>query len=134
MFNVKLVGMDKLNRKIDLMLDDYNAQVVNVLLDGGEAIKATVETDMRSPKSGRMYGSHQASAPGEAPAVEYQDLIGSIVVDLEELKVIVGSPLPYGRYLEFGTHNMEARPWLNPATDKVLPAILNRLKALRLKQ
>lgn len=41
-------------------------------------VAATMRSLMRLPKSGKLYGSHRASAPGEAPAVLRGKLIGSI--------------------------------------------------------
>jgi hypothetical protein len=48
--------------------------VIPVFKDIAERMRAL----MRGPKTGRVYGTHRASAPGEAPAVLTGALIGSI--------------------------------------------------------
>jgi hypothetical protein len=59
---------------------------------------------------------YRASAPGEAPAVRLDALRGSVDYKVHgEGKTImgdVGTRLPYGKYLEYGTLRMSARPWL----------------------
>jgi len=80
----------------------------------------------RGPKTGRRYGKHQASAPGEAPATNTGRLIQSILWQLgyQGLSAEVGSPLDYASYLETGTKRMAARPWLRPAYEKHIDAIV----------
>lgn len=72
---------------------------------------------LRGEKSGKIYGKHQASAPGEAPASDTGRLAASLRTeyDLTSVsgKVIVG--VPYGLDLEYGTVNMEPRPFIRPA-------------------
>ena len=65
---------------------------------------------------------HIPSSPGYAPAVASSDLIKSILMDVRANEVEVGSNLKgkkgkYPIFLEFGTKNMDARPWLEPAFD-----------------
>jgi HK97 gp10 family phage protein len=85
------------------------------------------------PKKNRVTGSqsgnynwmsggklHIPSSPGYAPAVDTGDLIKSIKMDVRLHEVEIGSNLKgkkgkYPIFLEFGTENMEARPWLEPA-------------------
>ncbi len=81
----------------------------------------------RGTKSGRRYGKHQASAPGEAPATNTGRLIQSIAWQALNpgLVVEVGSPLDYAAYLEDGTQNMDPRPWLKPAHDQHVDDIVS---------
>lgn len=58
-------------------------------------------------RTGRIYGSHQASAPGEPPAPLSSDLRKTIthspvMWDGDNASAEVGSPMPYARILEFG--------------------------------
>ena len=55
------------------------------------------------------------SAPGEIPYVETASLKRSVTRERSMGQERVGTNLPYGRYLETGTINMAARPWLRPA-------------------
>ena len=81
---------------------------------------------IRGAKTGRIYkrGSvtHQASAPGESPANDLGNLVNSIKaspVDNSEVDLIADAP--YAAHLEYGTRNMEPRPFMQPAVDKVEP-------------
>ena len=40
----------------------------------------------------------------------------------------VGTDLPHGRFLEFGTRRMPARPWLQPAFESLKPRIRRRFQ------
>jgi len=81
---------------------------------------AASQSSMEGQKSGHMYGSHQASAPGEAPAVDTGYLKGSQFVEMvTPTSAIVGVVAEYGIHLEFGTVKMMARPFLRPAAEKV---------------
>jgi len=75
--------------------------------------------------SGRIYSrdgsTWQASAPGEAPASPTGELVESISVDESglsglEVDVVAGGP---AAFLELGTVNMAARPFLIPAVQVV---------------
>lgn len=77
------------------------------------------------PASGRIYTRynpirmHQASAPGEPPMSDTGRLARRIRVvksgNKRKPRASVGTELPYGQMLEFGTTRMAARPWLLPA-------------------
>lgn len=65
------------------------------------------------PKSGRMYGDHRASAPGEAPASDTGRLVGSgdVFLDPADLSARVNWSTNYAKALELGTEKMEPRPF-----------------------
>ena len=80
--------------------------------------------------SGRMYGSHQASAPGEPPAPMSGGLRGSFVptvIDggnkvisrIESFKIVNG--YNQGDLLEGGTSKMAPRPFEDEIGDAVEP-------------
>lgn len=82
------------------------------------------------PKSGRIYGSHQASAPGESPATNSGNLYGSIsklVVNSLEHKI--GTAVEYAAFLEHGTSRVAARPLFEPVAAAALPTLEGMLKA-----
>jgi len=82
-----------------------------------EAISLILDT----PKTGRIYRrrtvTHQASAPGEAPASDTGQLVNSIktIYNKTELSGIVRASTKYAAFLEFGTVRMAERPFLRPA-------------------
>lgn len=83
-------------------------------------IEGEVKKEMRGSKSGRQYGTHQASAPGQAPAVDTGLLINSIqVVNVSDLTSTVGTNVEYAMGLEFGTTRVAPRPVWIPVTEKM---------------
>ena len=102
------------------------AEAVNV-------VRNTVLETLSGTRSGRTYKvpgtqrTYTASAPGEPPAQATAGLRQSIkgTVEGEGRKVIgkVGTPLDYGKHLEFGTHRMKPRPWLKISFEKSLSKV-----------
>lgn len=108
--------------------------------------KASIAT---GPKSGRIYTTywrtnrrtmlpfptaeqrvpHRASAPGEAPATDTGRLIGSIFGGARKLNAWVEVRSHYGRWLEFGTRRIQARPFLIPAVERNRARITAMLQA-----
>lgn len=81
---------------------------------------------MHEPKSGKTYKSrktgkqHTASAPGEAPAIDTENLVSSFQSnDLRDLTAELFSEVAYGAILE-DKHN---RAFSEPAIDLALPKI-----------
>lgn len=91
------------------------------VVKGAGHIHGRLKASMAEPKSGRMYGDHQASAPGESPAVDSGNLTGSIVqVFPSTLEALIGTPVEYAVYLETGTSRMAQRPlWEKTAADEL---------------
>lgn len=75
---------------------------------------------MTGAKSGRIYKigkgrTHQASAPGQAPAVLTGHLRSSITINrVTDYEYVVSIAAPYGRILEFAMN----RPFAIPASEK----------------
>jgi len=78
----------------------------------------------KGPKTGRVYVrrgiEHQASAPGEPPASDTGRLVNSIDVDqnLNEISATINVGANYAAALEFGTENMEPRPYARPSLNE----------------
>lgn len=93
-------------------------------------IRATaIDLIHKGPKTGLMYGDHQASAPGEAPATNTGDLARSVKIrrdgDGKTWYIVAGAS--YASYLEFGTEIMEARPFMTPAFVQALPNLKDEI-------
>jgi len=94
-----------------------------------EEVRGEVLERLSGSRSGRTYKvpgtqrTYTASAPGEAPAVATAELRQSISaeVEVEGKDVIgrVGTDKIQGKMTEFGTWNMEPRPWLRPSFEKM---------------
>jgi hypothetical protein len=77
------------------------------------------------------YRTHQASAPGQPPAVDLGYLVNSIAtVRVSKLTTAVVVYAEYGIYLEMGTVRMAPRPYLEPAFDENVAKIGGELKAI----
>ena len=93
----------------------------NPLLQGlGLDLLREVKIMLNRPGTGVVYGSHQASAPGEPPAPDNSDLLNSAAMETLSAAVIVGVGAEYGADLEFGTATIEPRPFMRPAAETVV--------------
>lgn len=86
---------------------------------GKENVRHLKNLIKKPPKTGRLYGSHRASAPGEAPANWTGKLLRSVKYRVYGWsKMEFGDGQPYGLFLEGGTKTkdgtkkMAARPHL----------------------
>lgn len=118
-----------LEGKIDIAIRSGAVDVVESakkpMAQGTHGGKVYVRTDKNGNKT-----YHKSSAPGEAPAVDRGRLIASIaaVKSIYGDGWLVGTSLDYGKHLEFGTKNMESRPWLIPALEKNRKAIYTSIQ------
>ena len=71
--------------------------------------------------------THTASAPHNPPNTDTGRLTGSIKVVRKGRAFIVGTSLPYGYYLEFGTRKIIERPWLRPAVKLAIKDMPKKL-------
>jgi HK97 gp10 family phage protein len=108
---------------------------MRAIIRGTEQVRNTaISLILNTPKTGRVYVrggvEHQASAPGEAPASDTGDLTNKITTnyDFTELSGTVTSNSVHGLMLEYGTKNMEPRPYLRPALAMTLPDLKRYLE------
>ncbi len=93
---------------------------------------------LKNPKTIRAVGFHKASAPGRPPARNTGNLArswqtgvakrGKVEKAGNRYRLVVGSILPYAKYLEFGTRRMKARPYVRPVAEimrRRTPLIIN---------
>ncbi|HEY1011348.1 MAG TPA: hypothetical protein VGE07_01505 [Herpetosiphonaceae bacterium] len=92
-------------------------------------VLANAIESMSGPKSGTVYGEHQASAPGEPPAIDLGDLANSgsaVMVGPTTAEITFAAP--HAPHLEFGTVHVEARPFLTPALTQSAEAFVEAMK------
>lgn len=91
-----------------------------------------VETAMRLPKSGKVYGGHVASEPEDAPAVDTGDLINSAKAEHDGMEGTLTYTSDHALHMEYGAPNanVEARPFLAPAVEAERPAFDAAVKGL----
>jgi len=96
-----------------------SARVGKVVQRTAQQVVASAKEKMAEGKSGHMYGSHPASAPGEAPAIDTGNLAASIQIEPDgNLRAVIVVGADYGPHLEYGTSRMAARPFLTPAMEE----------------
>ena len=87
-----------------------------------EAIASILQNSRSGPESTRYNPKRtiRVSAPGDAPAGDTGFLANNIhlVLDGDSMGADVESRADYSAALEFGTRNMAARPFLQPALEK----------------
>jgi hypothetical protein len=91
-----------------------------------QAVIAQMRALMRQPKTGRVYRfrgrPHQASAPGEAPAIRSRRLSRAIRdFFADDQTGVIEVDTPYAQHLEYGAPraNLEPRPFARPAIKTV---------------
>lgn len=107
------------------LMQKVEAAIGRFVKKGADVIEQALRASMAEPKTGRMYGKHRASAPGESPAVDSSNLIGSIAqVFPSTLEALIGTPVVYAGYLERGTDGrMAARPLWEVTAKESLPTL-----------
>lgn len=118
---------DEVRRKIRREMERRIAAASIVVLNHARTLISISGTG-GAPGSKRSYGSNP-SAPGEPPHKQFGHLRRSVAREVVGLVGRVGTNLRYGRYLEFGTKKMAARPWLRRALAEKRDAIRRLLTA-----
>lgn len=85
---------------------------------GQMLVRTTQQGMAHGSKSGRMYGSHQASAPGEYSAPRTWSLHNSVRYEVSADTLRFGVGTHYGGFHEFGTSKMAPRPNLKQSYDE----------------
>ena len=123
---VKIEGLDELRKALHGLERKFDEAVSDAVAETAFTIQQRVKLAIaRGPNSGRIYQksnprrTHQASAPGEAPASDTGTLAASVYADIHGMAATIGSRLAYAHYLEFGTRRMAPRPvWVRTATEE----------------
>ena len=135
---VKVTGVKELIQNLERLGGNVQTASVEAIWTAGAHLEGAEKEKLSQPgtgrtyktgRKGRRYATHQASAPGEPPAVDEGELRSSVTHnvtgrpgrDLPDpggsktlVKGYTGTNLEKGPYLEFGTSRMKARPWLYP--------------------
>ena len=126
-------GISALSRQLAELAGDADAVMTEVVTNlAVDTQREAVQGIQRGPATGavRPDGS-RASAPGEYPMSDTGRLANNVVANLPtsgNLSAEVGTNIQYGRYLEFGTSRMAARPWLLPSFNKAKAGVEGKLK------
>jgi hypothetical protein len=157
MIEFKIIKGQDYNRKIatisqsaDIVGEEGRKEVVRIV----NSLRNAVQRDLKKAKTGKVYDwrginpgekpdffmgripakkrsdEHRASAPGEAPAIDSGEMSSRLFIDPRKNEIEFGSLSenpPYPLWLEEGTKNMSARPWLEPVLKRFEPKIEKRL-------
>jgi len=119
-------GIKELEKNLAKMADRYGKAVADALLISGEMVRGTAVKSIQQQSNGKSVkryrkggGSYQhvTSAENSAPNTDTGRLVSSVVVEVQD-DVYVGTGVKYAPHLEFGTKNMQPRPFLNPALEQ----------------
>lgn len=134
-----LKGLDELDINLEKIVDAVTgAQLIKALEAGYFVFEGESKNLIREPGTGRTYGRHQASAPGEPPATDTGALLNNWPEPTGKRTAkgasVEGGPgQEYAKHLELGTSKTAARPFMRPALDdnkkKIETAVSAILKA-----
>ena len=106
-------------------------QAENLVYDGSVYMAEEMKKSISSgAKSGKKYGNHTSSAPGQSPANWTGKLLKSIKVQKSKGIAFVYVTAKYAEFLEFGTSKMRPRPFIIPAFIKTKKMIQDKLKRI----
>jgi len=131
--NIEMDGIAALSRQLAELAGDADAVMTEIVTNlAVDTQQEAVQGIQRGPATGavRPDGS-RASAPGEYPMSDTGRLANNVVANLPtsgNISAEVGTNIQYGRYLEFGTSRMAARPWLLPSFNKAKAGVEGKLK------
>lgn len=96
------------------------------------AIESHIKEGMAAAKSGAWYDDHQASAPGEMPAIDTSALVNSIQTEVSGGSGVVATNMEYAAHQEFGAPagNLLPRPFMTPAAETERPIFMRKCRNL----
>jgi len=121
---VEVEGMAELKRNLAKLEVSFGKEIKDALVMGGLLVETEAKKSIQEVSSGRQVTryrnsgtkkEHIAAAAGESPNTDTGALVRSVVTEVNDSSVFVGSSLEYASWLELGTVNMKPRPFLHPA-------------------
>jgi len=137
---IKVKGLSSLERKLANLPKKLLFPIQHAVMDGALSIQKTaVDGINRGSRSGVLYTRGgkvgRRSKSGEYPKSDTGNLARSIFINsvsgTNKLAYHVGANLrkaKYAMYLEFGSSQMESRPWLFPSFRKNVNPIIKNLQ------
>lgn len=81
--------------------------------DAVEAALLAAGSEVQTQMQRNISATKGPSAPGDFPGFQTRNLTLSVTTErVTPNRVRMGSPVFYGRFLEYGTSKMAARPWV----------------------
>ncbi len=130
-------NMDKLQAKLNKFKSNIEPGMLDAMESAAQTVRTAAVKSIAAQPGGAAYTRYNpkrsgiASAPGSAPHTDTGNLVNNIQVQRYDRSVdvgILGDKALYGKYLEFGTSKMKARPWLRPAFENSKATIKAKLQ------
>lgn len=125
----RISGAEKHARRLARLRRETALEVAKRLYAGGQNIELDAELSITA---GSISGkNHVPSEPGQPPNADTRHLDTNIetkLVDSYNPKVTVTSQAEYSAWLEYGTEDMAARPFMRPALEKNRSELANSVK------
>lgn len=125
------------DNRIPELLNKLPNVVDNIVYKTALEVEKDAKASMSGGKSGRVYlrkgRSHQASAPGQAPAIDTGNLVNSIQAKRTGMgSAEVSANAEYAAALEFGSikRNLAMRPFFKPAAERAMKNFIAALMQL----
>ena len=125
--DLKISNLKAFNKKLNKRLQDN--KVIEYVTRGTGMVMNTAKESITKGGTGKTYEkynprrTHTASAAGQPPASDEGILVNDITMNVRTKTdgSVIGqiiSAAPYSKALEFGTVNIQARPFMQPALQK----------------
>ena len=128
--------MTTIFNKIPEVIKLIDGESQAILHEEPPLVENDIKDSMNAPHGGRIYKrrtvQHQASAPGEAPAIDTGGLVGSFVKRYFPHYSEIYTDAEQSRALEYcrPEGGLLPRPFMKPAADKSLKRIVERVHKL----
>lgn len=104
-----------------------DTELRNRLENASAYAETAVKMALSHPGTGRLYGSHRASAPGQPPAVLTGRLRASITHQVIRtgmfLQAIISTDVEYAPSLEYGDSKKAPRPFMRVTIERIKPIL-----------
>ena len=129
----KLIGLEGFKSKLKRIDGAVNR---GAKMEMGKLIaemhEEVVTTISRGGRSGRVYGNHQASAPGEAPKTDTGELVASmrpsVLSTKRHIEGTISADAKHAAPLEFKPASRGGRPFMRPLYKRWRRRITKRLE------
>lgn len=124
---IKVEGVQELEKSMAALAKRYGVATAQGAIAAANLVRTEAVKSIQEVSEGEKTVRYNAegngrqvtvSREGDAPNTDTGRLVSSIQVDATAKFVFVGTSLEYGKWLEFGTRHMNARPWLYPALER----------------
>ena len=122
-FSGKIIGGNKLKAKFakikTVAPSATKKAMTKILVDMDRDVKSTIQ---KGSRSGRIYGKHRVSAPGEAPKIDTGVLASSFSFrskgDKRQIVGTIENSAKHAKYLEFKPKSQGGRPFMRPLYNR----------------